>query len=1062
MKKFSLLILLLLGSLSIAVAQRTVTGNISDSEGVPIIGANVLVSGLTVGTVTDIDGNFSIDVPANANSLVVSYVGYTEQIVDITGQSVINITLSEGQLLDEVVVTALGIERNARNVAYANQTVSADELLSAPSKNALEALRGKAAGVKISTASGSVGASSRIVLRGEASITGDNNALIVIDGIPIDNSASRGGSGSASTGFVDYGNRFNDINPDDIASISILKGPAATAAYGSRGSSGVLVITTKKGADGKDKFSVTVNSTNSVERAYVLFQRQDKFGQGYDGAVFDSGENWSWGPAFDGVVRPWTTPIDSDGDGDLEFLSRPYSAVPNQLENFFRRGSTNTQSVSFAGSSDKFSYRASYNNQNQNGILDNTSYGRNSFSLSASAKVSERFKTDFSILYSLVNLDGASEGSRGFDGNNAYAAVIQTPVNIPIHELRDYKSPFHNQQGYYAAYTGNPYFNLYEFTNNGKINNFLATMSGTFNITKGLDFIGKFGTNSVNTRLTTITPAFDYGDALFWTNNLELGVHTGRANNPGEYNLFTNNNVNNNYNAQLVYNTSLFTKFNLSTTAGYDMFTRTGRGQTASSIGGFIVPGWYSLNNSKEPVRYSPDNDPDYRINGVYGNINLGWDNKIFLDYSARNDWSSSLPIASNSFFYQAVGLSAVVSDLLNLQDNKVMDYLKLRMNFGTTGKDAPTGRLNSSFIGNGELQNLANGHSLNFPLNGQPGFTVGNFIGNPNLKPELTTSIEFGVDANLFNDIFQVEYTYYNANATDQIVDVNLPSSTGYATTTVNIGKMNNKGHELGVTIRPLGSKSKVSWESNITFAKNFNKVIKISDQQNELSITSVSGVSIVAREGYPFGTFKAPVEAKNANGDWIIGDNGQPVIAQDEAYLGSYQPDFIAGFNNSIGFKGFKFNFLLDIRQGGSFFSSTRNLGNFNGTTVTTLLNNREPYVIPGVLADGTPNTKTVGTYDYYNTELDYHNLIDASFVKLRELGLTYTLPTSISKRVKSSGITIGLFGKNLKFWLPEENTFADPEVNGPALTGNGGGIETSQTPPSRSFGFNVSVKF
>jgi TonB-linked SusC/RagA family outer membrane protein len=1063
MKKLGFILFTFFAMLSYTSAQKAITGKVIDNNGDPVIGASVNVVGTTDGTITDIDGNFGLTIPSGSSQVAISYIGFQEQVLDVSAGNTFNVSLVQEQLLDEVVVTATGLERNARNVAYANQTVTADELLSAPNKNTLEALRGKAAGVKITTASGSVGASSKIVLRGEGSLTGNNNALIVIDGIPIDNSASRGGSGSASTGYVDYGNRFNDINPDDIASVTILKGAAATAVYGSRAASGVLVITTKKGNEKKDKFSVTVNTTNSIERAYVLFQRQDQYGQGYDGTVLDSGENFSWGPKFDGVVRPWSTPVDTDGDGDLEFLSRPYSAVPDQLENFFRMGNSNTQSISFSGNNEKFSYYASYNNALQNGILDNTNYKRNSFNLSASAKVSERFKTDFTINYGLVDLNGTSEGARGFDGNNAYAAVVQTPVNIPISELRDYKNPFHDQKGYYGAYTGNPYFNLYEFTNNAQINNFFGSMSATFNVAKGLNLIGKFGSNNINTELTTITPAYNYGSGLYWTNNLHLGTHTGRPNNPGEYDFTTGRNTNYNYTGQITYERALTDKFKLSSVVGYDMFNRIVKGQSTTSQGGFIVPGWYSLNNSALPVRYGANNGAEYKLNGVYANANIGWDNKIFVDYSARNDWSSTLPAGNNGFFYQAFGVSAVVSDILGLQDNKVLDYLKVRGSYGTTGKDAPTARLNSVFLGNSELQNLANGHSLNFPLNGQPGFTVGNFIGNPDLKPELTTTTEIGADINLFKDILQLEYTFYNANATNQIVDVNLPSATGYTTTSRNVGEINNKGHELGLTIRPFGSKTKVNWETNFTYAKNKNKVVKISDQQNELNLGNAGGnVSIVAREGYPYGTFKSTVEARDASGNVIVGANGFPTIAANEEYFGSYQPDFIAGINNSIAYKGVKFNFLFDFRQGGQFYSWTRNFGNFNGTSMPTLLNEREPWVYPGVLADGAPNAKAVGIYDYFNQELDYYNLIDASFIKLREVGLSYTLPSSISKRVKSNGITLSLFGKNLKFWLPEENTFADPEVNGPALTGNAIGVETTQTPPSRSFGFNVNVKF
>ena len=319
-----------------SVVSGVITSN-TDSE--PLIGVSVLVKGTTIGTITDLDGRYTLEVPDDATTLVFSFVGFDTEEREIAGLSEINVSLSEGVELEEVVVSALAIERNAREVVYANQTVSSEDLNSVPNKNALEALRGKVAGVKIQTGSGGVGASTRIVARGESSLTGNNNVLIVVDGIPIDNTASRGGEGQAEGGYVDYGNRFNDLNPNDIASVTMLKGPAATSLYGSRGAAGVLVVTTKRGAEGS-AFSVNYNHATTFDKAYVLLQRQDQFGQGFDldpgeDPQFDSGENWSWGPRLDGLVRPWTSPVDVDGDGDLEFLSRPFSAVPNQLESFF-------------------------------------------------------------------------------------------------------------------------------------------------------------------------------------------------------------------------------------------------------------------------------------------------------------------------------------------------------------------------------------------------------------------------------------------------------------------------------------------------------------------------------------------------------------------------------------------------------------------------------------------------------------------------------------------------------------------------------------------------------
>ncbi|MBV6639580.1 MAG: SusC/RagA family TonB-linked outer membrane protein, partial [Cyclobacteriaceae bacterium] len=490
-------------------AQRTVSGKVTDENGESIPGVNVVLKGTATGTTTDLDGNYRLSVPDDAGTIVFSFIGMSSQEAEIGARSVIDVSLvADVTELSEVVVSALGIDRNTRDVVYANQTVGSDELLSAPNKNTLEALRGKAAGVRLSTGSGSVGASTRIVLRGEGSLTGNNNALIVVDGIPINNETTRGGAGVSTTGYADHGNRFNDINPQDIESVTILKGPSATSLYGSRGASGVVLITTKSGK-GKGKMQVGVNSSYSVEKAYVLLQRQDGFGQGYDNAHFDSGENWSWGPAFDGVVRPWTSPIDADGDGALESLTRPFSAVPNQLDEFFNYGNTLSNSVNLSGSKEGFTYYASYSNTNQNGILENTYYKRNTILFKASADLSERLKSNFKVSYASIDQNTNQEGSRPFEGNNAWAMAVQSPINIPFGELRDYNSPFHDINGYWGSYSSvNPYYILNEYGNEANIENFLANASVTYNVMEGLDLIGRFGTNVVHTIVDTWTPRF--------------------------------------------------------------------------------------------------------------------------------------------------------------------------------------------------------------------------------------------------------------------------------------------------------------------------------------------------------------------------------------------------------------------------------------------------------------------------------------------------------------------------------------------------------------------------
>jgi len=1078
MKKLVLMLCFSIVGLGALMAQRTVSGTITNADGEALIGANVIVKGTVIGTVTDVDGYYTLEVPAEAKALVVSYTGFDTREIVLGASNVVDVELSEGVFLEEVVVTALGIDRNARDVAYANQVVKSDELLSAPNKNTLEALRGKAAGVRITEGSGSVGASTRIVLRGEGSLTGNNNALIVIDGIPIDNEATRSGDPNnrlgnfAQDGYADFGNRFNDLNPNDIESVTILKGPSATSLYGSRGASGVLLVTTKNGSGKDGKFEIGINSSYSVEDAYVLMQRQDQYGQGF-GIPFqpnpgrDSGENWSWGPAFDGVVRPWTSPVDADGDGDLEWLSRPYSAVPDQIHDFFDYGHTLSNSIHLSGSKDNFTYYLSYSNTDQDGILQNTSYKRNTFKFAASAKLSKRLTSDFSISYAIVDQNTAQEGQRPFEGQNAYANALQAPVNIPYTELRDYTSPFHSFTGFYGSYTVNPYFVLNENINEGKINNLLGNAQLRYSITDNWDITTKLGLNNVRTDITQAVPQYQYTDHFYFGDDLTWNPRGGRQGFSGFYAESGLNNTNLDFTVLSNYGTQLTDKISGDLSVGFNWFQRQTERLDGQTVGGIVVPGFYSLSNSvQSPLA---DNDETkYRIMGLFGNLRFGFENKVFLEYSARNDWSSTLPEANNAFFYQAVGASAILSDILSLQGD-ALSYLKVRASYGTTGKDAPLYLLNSVYVGNPTLQSLGNGHDLFFPLNSQAGYTKGNTIGNPDLKPELTTTFEAGIDASFLKDRIALEYTFYQSKHTDQIVVVTLPDATGFSRTVKNLGEMENTGHEIGLTLRPLVSSRGLNWDINLLYSTNDNEVIRINPEgdQTELVIDNFAGVNSVAAVGLPYGTFKGQVVKTNDAGQVVVDASGVPLFSDDLEYLGSYQPDFLASMASTFGFRGLSLNVLFDVKNGGQFLSYTKDLVEFNGTALTTLIGDRQYFVVENSVvenADGTysPNTKEVAPYDYIRNLPFSDHLIDASYVKLRELGLKYQIPGTVLSKTPFKSATVGVFAKNVKFWLPDENTFADPEVNGPALTGNATGIETTQTPPSRSYGVTLSLIF
>ncbi|AXP79599.1 Colicin I receptor precursor [Mariniflexile rhizosphaerae] len=1080
--KFSgILTLLLAFVVQLTFAQeKTVSGTISDASGLPLPGATVLVKGTTTGTSSDFDGNYSIKANQGA-TLVFSFVGYTTKEVNVGASNTINVTLSEdAQALEEVVVTAFGSDRNAKQVVYANQTVKSEDLLSTPTKNALEGLRGKTAGVRLSTASGSVGASTRIVLRGEGSLTGNNNALIVIDGVAIDNTSTSGGAGSSTTGYSDFGNRFNDVNPDDIESVTILKGPSATSLYGSRGASGVVLITTKTGK-GK-KMQINYNGSTSMETAIINLQRQSKFGQGYDTAHLDSGENWSWGPALDGVVRPWTSPIDSDGDGSLEALIRPYSAVRNQLKDFFNTGYTTTNNINISGANEAFTYYASYGSTDQSGTLDNTYYKRNNITFNASAKLSDKLKSDFKVSYANVKQNTVQEGSRAFEGNNAYAMAVQSPVNIPFTELRDYKSPFHDINGYWGSYSSvNPYYILNEYGNEGNIDNILANASLTYNFLENLSITGRFGGNIVNTQTDIWTPTFTPAQQLVWTDDLQIATRNSKHSSLGEY-INSNTKVENlDATVMANYNTEFSENLTLTAAAGYNFFQKSSERLTGSSVGGLVVPDVYNLANSVQ----NPTSEmyrSKYRIFGVLGNATLGYKNAAFLEFSARNDWSSTLPTENNSFLYGAVGASLVLTDLFDIK-NDVINYAKLRGSYGTSGKDAGLYLLNSYFVGNPQIVELGD-YDLTFPKDGVPGFTIGNTIGNPTLKPELTTTYEVGTDLGLFNNKVSVAYTYYHSIHDDQIVEISLPRSTGYTTTASNIGRMENKGHELTLTLKPLnGVVEGLDFELFGSYSTNDNKVVKVTDEIDELSIGTYgfaagTTVSLVAKEGLPFGTFKGNDFTYNAQGQTIVDATGLPVKTSEDVFLGSYQPDYLLNFGTNIKYKGFGIRILLDMKKGGLFASQTKYNTNFNGTNVNTTVYNREPFIFPNSVVDngdGTFSENTVQiTEQVYFTDYDAPvstQLIDASYLKLREVELSYTFSKEILKNTFFTNARISLYGKNLMYWLPDENKYADPEVNGitaatnnsgSSTTGNGQGIETTQTPSSRSLGLNLQLSF
>ncbi|HOY04436.1 MAG TPA: SusC/RagA family TonB-linked outer membrane protein [Saprospiraceae bacterium] len=1103
MKQLLTTLLLMLAVCGTMMAQRKISGTVTGDDGETLIGATVAIKGVARGTLTDVGGKYALEVPDGATTLIVSYTGYKTQEIVLGVSNAIDVVLETGTNLSEVVITATGITRNKSDVVYANQTVNSDDLNAVTNKSVLNALQGKVAGVKIGSASGAVGASTRVVLRGETSLTQGNNALIVVDGVPVNNSTASAGAGSetvfGSTGkngdrdnYVDFGNRGNDINPDDVESVTVLKGPAATTLYGSRGGSGVILITTKKGKS-NEKPRITLTSSYSLEEAYVLFQNQEKYGSGYascggcgGGINIFMGENFAWGSEFDGRMLPWTAiPADADGNliplsnGKIEQLVRPYSAVKNNIQSFFDIGNTARTSLAISGGTDKSTYYVSYTNFNNEGIVHNTNLNKHNLLLNVGSQFSPKLRSDFSLSYSKLNQRGATEGGYPFgysSGTPAMAFVTQTPSNIPFTEMRDYNSPYQDFKGFYGQYSINPYYILDNQEVRNTVDNVVSSVSLTYSPITSLSFTGKVSTNFITSNVTEKNPKFRYERALSWSDGELSDFEAPRSDGNfslGSYKESTNRIIHLIYDAYGTFSKQLSDDFKLTTTLGFNSIEQGNRQVAGTTVGGLVIPGFYDLTNSSENPR-STAFSALYRIFGVYSNTSVGFRNWLFAEYSARQDFSSTLPAGKRGFFYQGGGFSIVPTNLPDF-DAGPLSFLKFRGGLGSAGKDAPQYRLNSYFGFNPTILDLGDDYQVRFPFGGVPGARKLNIIGNPDLKPELSITSEAGVDLGFFKGRVELEYTFYYINSTNQIVDANIPWSSGYAFVPLNIGRMVNKGHELALRLNPVRTKM-IDWKLYGSWSKNNNvvkEIIKNDVDNDELNIITNflhfaghGSLNLIAAEGLPFGTFKGTTYEYDPQGRIIVDAQGNPKRSAESKYLGSYQPDFLATLGTELTInKRLTVRALLDGKKGGVFYSATKLSTENNGTAITTLLNDRQPFVVENsVKEDGVggfvANTTETDAYHFYRGAPAGNYLLDASYLKLREVAISYNIPTG--KMGAFKGITVGLFAKNLKYWVAKENTFADPEVGGVGAASDAVGIETTTTPTSKSFGAELRLNF
>ena len=1056
------------------VAQnRPITGKITSSDdGSPVIGATVIVKGTTTGTVTNANGEYTIQVPESATALVVKFVGMKDQEIKLGAGTKYNVVIyPDVTKLTETVVTANAIRRDKASLGYSAPTLNTDELTKGQSSSPLNALAGKVAGVNISTSANAPGSSSRIVLRGGSSISGNNQALMVVDGVPIDNSSIIGGGDSRST--VDYGNRGNDLNPEDIESVTVLKGPAAAALYGSRASNGALIITTKSGkklTNGK-KNEVTFNSSVTFSNVVKLPEFQNDYGQGYDQETIDPMENWSWGPKFDGVEREWGQSINGVRQ------KKPYVALKDNVKNFFETAQAYSNNLSLSGASDKTSYYLSVNSLNSDGVMPGSSDKYNKYGLrfNGTTQLNNKFYTGINFNYSKIN-SNMVQGGQG-DGS-VFNNVLQTARDIPIDKMGDLSNPYNSfnvpdangipSYGYYGAYTVNPYYILKNYRNLNDVDRVTGNFTIGYKPTEWLDVLERLGTDVYTDRRRYKYPKFDAKPLDDNPDYYETGGnnHTSQGK-YGEDN-YTLSEVT--HDLMITAKKDITPDFKASLMVGNNVRQRvfnTMETETNQS-GGLVIPDWYNLDNSNGPV-YTFNERTIRRLIGLYADLNLSYKNMLYLGATARNDWSSTLPKGNNSFFYPSVNASFVFSELIKETNiGRIVNYGKVRGSWAKVGNDANPYLL-KTYYGKTDIQGGFG--NTTFPFGSVAGYSYGNRIGNPNLTPEFTTAFEVGTEIGFLENRIYLDFSYYQNKSKDQILSVPVPTSSGFTSQVFNTGLVENKGIEVSLRGTPIRTASGFSLELFGTYTRNRNEVVDLGTV-DQVVIGGFGGMSIVAAKGKPYGTFYAQDIQRDNQGRVIVAasgaNKGMPLLTTNAVYLGSYNPKYQASVGANANYKGFSFSVLFDTKQGNQFFSRTKDILDFTGAAYETAVGGRDAAVWENsVVDDGTgklvPNTDI--TFDkqrwFPSVIPSGQHIVDASYIRLREASLSYRLPRHLLNRTPFGDLSVGIFGNNLALWTAKENKYADPEVNSGGA-GNEQGFDFTAQPSLRNYGFNLRVTF
>ncbi|MEG0994182.1 MAG: SusC/RagA family TonB-linked outer membrane protein [Bacteroidales bacterium] len=1011
---------------------KVVRGVIKDNTGQPIIGANIVVKDTRVGIITDLDGRFSINVPSPNATLVISYIGYQTQEVKIKGNDNIDVTLEpETENLDEVVVTALGLKRSTKALGYAVQEVKGSSLTEARESNVINSLTGKLAGVQVSQSGNGGMGSSRIIIRGNNSLGGNNEPLVVVDGVPVNN-FNGGQTSGGEWGHSDTGNGLADINPDDIESISVLKGAAAAALYGTRAGNGVLMITTKKGGSLSKGLGVTLNSNVMFERPLVKPEMQNQYGQGTNG-VFDPDGNYSWGPKMDGSnITDWTT------------LSRPYSPYDNDIMDFLGTAVTTTNTLEASSATEKGSFRATASYQRMDGSVPENYQDKYIINLRNTLNLSKKLSLDTKVNYVKQKMDNVPTVS----GNptSVMNNYLMMPRSVHYSDMRD---PF-NSDGSVKQWTSreinyvlNPYFTPYNKNNNHR-DRFIGFIALQYQPTDWL------------------TVKLRHGEDLYWNGSSSITMaatpyskdYKGR----GNYGVASSNFRERNTDALITATKDNWwnSRFSGSVSLGGNMMFTKSEAFSENS-GPLAVPDFFAISNGENQTMGHWVSKK--AVNSLYGFAQLSYGAWAFLDFTARNDWSSTLPPQNRSFFYPSVGLGWVVSDMLRSYDVQVpqwISFAKLRGSYAEVGNDTDPYRLTTTY-GIFNVTSDIKGSEVNgtIPLS--------------TLKPEKIKSTEAGFDIRFLNNRIGLDFSWYKKDATNQILNLPISSTTGKTYRLINAGSIQNKGVEVILSATPLQIQD-FEWNVAINYSKNSNKIKKLHPELSTYELGSTSFVKIVAREGGTYGDIIGYRYKRDEQGRKLVDSQGLPLLEanmDNDNPIGNYLPKWTGSMNNSFIYKNISLSFMLDLRVGGDIYMNSLSRGSEYGTTKLSLAGRDEWYagtggiVVDGVTEDGAPNTKAVNPQEYWArvSRAGEEFLYDGTNLRLRELIVGYELPKKLLTKTPFTNLKISFVGRNL--WLIKSNIPGyDPESS--YSTGNASGVEYASFPSMRSFGFNLNVSF